>query len=49
MNQQQIQPLRATLRLQLEPLFFEHIQADQPQIAYIFLHQIRDIVIAHPQ
>ena len=32
-----------------EPLFFDDVQADQSQIADVFLHQIRDVVVANEQ
>jgi hypothetical protein len=36
-------------RNELEPLFLEHVAAYQPQVANVFLHQVRDVVIANEQ
>ena len=36
-------------RCKLKALLLQHVQADEAQVADIFLHQIRDVVVAHEQ
>ena len=36
-------------RGQLEALLLQHVQADQAEIADVFLHQVGDVVVAHEQ
>ena len=35
--------------MQLEALFFEHVAADEPEIADVFLHEVGNVVVAHEQ
>ncbi len=39
---------RAT-RLQFQALLLQHVQADQAELADVFLDQIRNVVVAHEQ
>ncbi len=40
---------RLAARGELQALLLEHVQADQPEVAHVLLHQVRDVVVAHEQ
>ena len=44
-----ISATRTGKRILLQPAFFQHIEADEAQVADVFLHEIRDVVVAHEQ
>ena len=35
--------------LKLEALLLEHVEADEPEVADVFLHQVGNVVVAHEQ
>jgi hypothetical protein len=46
---QRLEAGRRAARGELQALFFQHVQADQSQIADVLLHQVRNVVVAHEQ